>query len=513
MRPNSLFFDRGGKQGFVRTASMILTLAFLALMGYILIRYQRFGYLLRGELLTTPRFGWLLLGYLALAFCAVFFIRWTNCRARRLPALWAAAIFLFALLARALALLVLRAPAFGGEVFARPNLAALFLPENLPALLFCAASALAAAVVYLIARRFDDGSAPAAGLLFALYPAGIFLSLEQPAVPIVVLLALLAVLFALVSLSALRRGRAAAFAALSGLSLALSGVALASAWVIALAFCAFWLILLLGSFRIEKEPVRLFLVALAFCAVLMTLRAFAPAVDVGRMDGGLPDATAAGAAQQAREGEAILDALNWDTLRQGYGVQGSPARLDENLIHLWLEKDAALASATQTASFSASALFAYREGIRLLDFFYVAGILLFAWIGGLLRRRGGAGDLLLWVFLAWAGAHLFCDRQMITRAIGMPILMIYAAYGVFAIAGTEPRAKERSKYDACVNRGALNLGDIPAADAGLDRAGAFHPAGAGGAHQSRARSGLYARMEADIAQKEREQASSITDQR
>lgn len=506
MRPNSLFFDRGGKQGFVRLMSMIVTLGFLVLTGYIIIRYKHFAYLLRGELLTTPRFGWLLFGYVALAVCGVFAIRWANCRVRRMPVLWAVAIFLVALLPRALVLLAVRAPAFGGGVFARLNLAAFFLPENLPALLFCAVASLSAVVVYLIARRLDDGSAPAAGLLFALYPAGIFLSLEQPMMQVVVLLVLLAVLFALVSLSALRRGRAVVFAALGGLSLALSGAALASAWVIVLAFGVFWLVLLLGSFKIEKEPVRLILIALAFCAVLVSFRAFAPSISgAGTIDSNLPGATAAGAAAQAWDGAAILDALHWDTLQKGYDLQGRPVRLDQNLTQLWLEKDAALSAATETISFSVSALAPYREGIRLLDFFYIAGILLFAWIGGLLRRRGGAGDLLLWVFLAWAVAHLFSDRQMITRAIGMPILMIFAAYGVFAMIGTEPRAKERSKYDACVNRGALNLGDIPATDAGLDCAGAFHPANAGCVHQDHARSGLYAQMEADIARKKQEQ--------
>ena len=503
MRPNSLFFDRGGKQGFVRSMSLIITLVFLVLTGYILIRYQHFGSLLGGELLTTPRFAWLLFGYLAAAICAVFVIRWANCRVRRMPALWAVAIFLVALLLRAVVLLVLRAPAFGGAVFGRLNLAAFFLPENLPALLACAASSLSAAVVYLIARRLDDGSAPAAGLLFALYPAGIVQSLAQPRLQVVVLLVLLAVLFMLVSLSALRRGRAAVFAALGGLLLALCGAALASAWVIALAFGVFWLVLLLGSFKIEKEPLRLLLIALAFCAVLLSLRAFAPAVaGAGRIDGNLQDATAAGAAAQVRDGEAILDSLHWGTLQQGYNLQGRPVRLDANLTQLWLEKDAALSAATQTAAFSASVLAPYREAIRLLDFFYIAGVLLFAWIGGLLRRRGGAGDLLLWVFLAWAVAHLFSDRQMITRAIGLPILMIFAAYGVFALVGTEPRAKERSKYDACLNRGALNLGDIPATDAGLDCAGAFHPANAAAVHENHARQGLYAQMDTDLAQKE-----------
>jgi len=125
-------------------------------------------------------------------------------------------------------------------------------------------------------------------------------------------------------------------------------------------------------------------------------------------------------------------------------------------------------------------------------------VLLFAWIGGLLRRRRGAGDLLLMVFLVWALAHLFSDRQAITRALGMPILMILASFGVFAIVGTEPRPKEHGKYASCVNRGALNFGELPPTDAGLERKSAFHPQS--GSARTQAKNGLYAAMEADMAQ-------------
>ena len=167
MRPNSLFFDREKNQGLLRTVSILVTVAFLVLSGYILIRYKRFAYLLHGELFGTPMFGFLLLGYLALAVAAVFLIRWANCSVKRMPALWAVAIFLVALLPRIFILLALRAPSFGGALFSRLNLALLFLNtninENLPALFACVVSSLCAVVVYLIARRFDDGSAPAAG--------------------------------------------------------------------------------------------------------------------------------------------------------------------------------------------------------------------------------------------------------------------------------------------------------------------------------------------------------------
>ena len=96
MRPNSLFFDREKNQGLMRTGSMIVTISFLVLLGYILIRYKRFAYLLHGELFKTPMFGVLLLGYVALAVVTVPVIRWANCRVKRMPALWALAIALVA---------------------------------------------------------------------------------------------------------------------------------------------------------------------------------------------------------------------------------------------------------------------------------------------------------------------------------------------------------------------------------------------------------------------------------
>lgn len=475
MRPNSLFFDRETNQGFLRTMSILVTIVFLVLTGYLLIRYKRFAYLLHGELFTTPMFGFLLLGFLVLAIAAVLLIRWANCRVKRMPALWASAIFLIALLPRMLILLALRAPAFGGDLFSRLNLTALFLEENIPALFACAAGSLSAMAVYLLARRFDDGSAPAAGLLFALYPANMISCLRQPVVQAVALFALLSALFVLEAFAAPEARRAVAFSALSGLSLAVCGIALASIWLVALAFGVFWLSLLLSSFRQEGEPRRLLLLALAFCAVLFALRIVLLASPLrGSLDADLSGATARGAALQAREGEELLDSLDWETLQKGYALQGRPVRLDQNLAQLWLEKDDALYREMDSVSFRASVLVPFSSAIRLLDFFFVAGVLLFAWIGGLLRRRGGAGDLLLLVFLVWALAHLFSDRQAITRALGMPILMILASFGMFALVGTEPRPKEHGKYASCVNHGALNFGDIPPTEAGLERKGAFH---------------------------------------
>ena len=508
MRPNSLFFDREQQRGFTRVMSVFITIAFLVSIGYTLIRYERFAYLLHGELLTTPMFGFLLLGYLAIAVLFVFLIRWSNCRIKRLSLFWTTLVFLLALLPRIFVLLSLRAPAFGGAIFGKMSLSALLLKDNIPALIAGLLSALCAVAVYLIAQYFDEGSAPAAGLFFALYPANIITCLAQPFLQAVTLLVLLSVLFALAAFSATRRERVLLYSALSGLLLSASGIVLASAWLFALAFGLLWLVLVFSSLRQKAELWRLILLALAFCAVLFALRAFVFTSFQGdTLDANLPRETAAGAAQQARENEAMLDLMNWQTLQKGYNVQGNPVRLDEALSQLWLEKDAALSAATDSAAFRASALSSFSQGIRLLDFFYVAAVFLFAWIGGLLRRRGGAGDLLLWVFLVWTAAHLFSDRQTIARALGMPILMIFSAYGVLSIVGSEPRPKEQSKYASCVNRGALNFGEIPPSDIGLERKSAFHPQ-PGGSARTHQKKDLYAAMEADLAHKNQQQDQS-----
>lgn len=499
MRPNSLFFDRGEQKSVVRAVSLVVTIAFLVMMGYMLIRYKHFAFLLDDALLQTPMFGWLLLIYVALAFLSIYFIRLANCRVKRSPVLWSVAIFLLALFLRALYLLVLRAPAFGGAVFDARNLRALFLADNLSALLLCAISALIAVVVYWIARYIEDGSAPAAGLMLALYPANVLLAQENRMLQFAMLFALFAVLFALVAFSAERRGKAALFSALSALFLALCQSMLETAWLIALEFVIIWTVLLLNSLKVKKELLRLLMIALAFITVLFPLKTLVlESPGWAELDRNLSGAISAGVMQQAREGEAILDQFNWETMQKGYDVQGAPVRLDESITTLWLEKDQALREATSAAAFSASRAEPLGEAVRLLDFFFVAGVLLFAWVGALLRGRGGAGDLILVLLLLWAGAHLFSDRQLITRALAMPILIMLAANGVFAITGTEPRPKERSKYDACLNRGALNLGDIPPNSAQGTCAEAFHPA-TGGAKQRHYAGGLYAAMEADMA--------------
>jgi hypothetical protein len=114
------------------------------------------------------------------------------------------------------------------------------------------------------------------------------------------------------------------------------------------------------------------------------------------------------------------------------------------------------------------------------------------------RRRG---DLLLGCFSSGDGAS-FQRRQTIARALGMPVLMIIAAYGVFAIGGKRAEAEGTSKYApasiACAEpwrypRPTRNK-DIKARFIRRRRRGA--------AREGR---GVYAAMEADIAYRKQQE--------
>lgn len=482
MRPNSLFFDRGGRQSFARNLSMIITIAFLALIGYIVIRYKSFAFVFRNELFTTPMLGWLFLGYALFVVAFTFIIRWANCRVHRIPLLWALAVFLLALAPRVLVNLV---AASAGGAITSADVSAFFAQ---PAFYTSVILSLSAMLVYLIARRFDEGSAPAAGLLFALYPANIFFSQNWAFIYLDVLLVLFSVLLLLIAFSSLRQWSIALLAAFSGALLALGSVQLVSLRILAIAYGLFWLVLFLSSLRQKREILRLVTIALAFSIVFFGLHASGLAAK-GRsqMDNMIGFSTQNASMQQDANTKSEWSAFRLESLRDGLLANDKPASFDQTVMHLWMEKDESIALPSAGSAAQNNMLTPLLQGIRLLDFLFVAGILLFSWFGALLRRRGGAGDLLLWVFFTWAVAHFFSEQQFITRALSMPFLVILAAYGYFAIVGAQPGAKHAPQRATCVNLGALALGEIPPQEP--------RPGGSGG---------LYDEMERSLAAQQEE---------
>ena len=71
------------------------------------------------------------------------------------------------------------------------------------------------------------------------------------------------------------------------------------------------------------------------------------------------------------------------------------------------------------------------DGFSLLDFFYVAAIYLFAFIGVLFGRNTHSLDLLLiLIILGWAAVHLLIEVQTRYRFLAMPLLCIFAGRGI-----------------------------------------------------------------------------------
>lgn len=509
MRQDRLFFDRSGERGLARGASIFITVAFLALVGYVIVRYKYFTYIIREQVTTTPMFGWLLLAYVLIAVFSVFAVLRLNRKGFRSPWIWGCAIFLVALSLRffafaniaytptsdfqnyygiGLAFLrgdyaVIAGTSTGYHISSFSGLAVL---NGLTMLVFgsdirafqfaqCVFSSLSCVVTYLIARRLSEESAPAAGLLFALYPANIVFSQVTSNQHLAVLFALLSVWVAISAFAQEKPVKSAILALVSGALLLLSYYAHPSAATTLIAIGIVWLVRLLASLQNRKELFRLALVGIAFCVGYFGLRAGA---ETGMRAAGLSEATGENSSYLAK----VVIGLNPDTIG-GYSesdwgmIWSYPAdeqnafclkvireRLDQpdlfgffdaKLLRMWMVPDGSFGWATfggndtqQTLTgVSDTVLGDWLAGAKLLDFFFVAALFLLSWIGALLRKRGTAGDLLLLVFLGWMGVHFFIEIQTRYRYYGMPFLMIFAAYGVFSLleCGRSARSRRRGE--------------------------------------------------------------------
>lgn len=81
---------------------------------------------------------------------------------------------------------------------------------------------------------------------------------------------------------------------------------------------------------------------------------------------------------------------------------------------------------------------------QLLDFFYVAMLFLFALIGILMRRRGPS-DLLVWTLLGWMGVLLLTEIQTRYRYPAMPIICSFAGIGIFVLFSSLGRIRFRKR--------------------------------------------------------------------
>ena len=495
MKQNSLFFDRGQGRGVQRGASLLVTIAFLAFVGFIIIRYKYFTYILREQLMTTPKFGILVLAYCLLAIVFFTLIRRFNCRGCHSPWAWGAVIFFLALGARLIAyqyIVYVPTSDFAnyydmGVAFVRGDYAfiantaagyhissfsGLGVINGLIMMLSgtdvrsfqlaqCVITSLIAAVVYLLARRVDEASAPAAGLLFAFYPANIVFSQVTSNQHIAILFALLSIWMAILAFSQPGFLKAAGLALGSAVLLLLSYFSHPSTATTLIAFGILWLVVFFSALKKKQELLRLLLVCVVFCVGFFALRAGA---EVGMRAAGLSGESSASSNYLAK----VVIGLNPDTVggysaedwgsiwaqpeeeQNAFCIEVIRERLkqddlfgffDAKILRMWMVPDVSFgwAMAGETPTGQANAMLVERDnwlaGAKLLDFFYVAFLFVLAWVGGLLRRRGSAADLLLWVMLGWMGAHLLIEIQTRYRYFAMPLLMIFAAYGCFCLFG------------------------------------------------------------------------------
>lgn len=495
------YFDRYGERGSARGVSIFLSAVFLLFVGYILVRYQYFTYIVRDEVFSTPMFGRLVLGYAGVfaLFAALIYV--AGRRGKSHPVVWGIGIFCVALALRlAVYQVIVYTPESDfqnyyrmGVAFAQGDYACIaetsagyHIPEfsglgvingllmtafgtNLRSfqLVQCVVTALTCVVIYGIARHIDRRAAPAAGLLFAFYPANIFYSQVTSNQHLGVLFSLLAVLLLLSAKEPEQTWKALCFGFAAAVALLISQFSHPSTATTLLAFALYLLTSAIAARKQRKKCARTLLVAVVLMAAFFGLHAAANAAmtRAGLLDeealanssylakiviGLNPDTEGAysesdwGAiyAQPADERNSFCLALIRERLEQN----DLPDLMDLKILRMWMVKDASFDWATRgtdnmdTVSDSFAVQFdAFTRAYILLDFFYVAAVYLFAWIGILLRRReNGALDLLLWVVLGWMGVHLLIEIQTRYRYLAMALLMVMATVGlarVFAAPG------------------------------------------------------------------------------
>jgi hypothetical protein len=489
MRQDSLFFGRGGNR-FSNAVSIFISVVFLALMGYLLVRYKFYTYIVREQLFSTPKFGLLMVIYLVLAAVSALFVYRSFRKESERPLAWGVAIFCTALIARLIVyLFVFYTPANDfanyyemGVAFANgdwayiSNMADSYQISSFSGigvingiwmvltgtsartfqLTQCVVTSFSSVAVYGLARRVDERSAPVAGLLFAFYPSNILFSQINSNQHIAVLVTLLAFCALLRALETSAFSASALWAALGGALLLIGYFAHPSAAPTLVALGALWLVLVCSALKKGGEILRLLVIAAAFCVGFFALRTGANAAMretglqkesqmsvsyLGKIANGLNPDT--GGALSFSDWDEIMalpegerQAYCMTLIRQRLTNGNLPQLLDTKLRHMWLEKDdvfgwvAVGIAPTSALRGGEASLLSWMAAGNLLDFFYVAVVYLFSWIGVLLRKRGTAFDLIVWVLLGWIGAHLLIEIQTRYRYLAMPLLFILAGYAL-----------------------------------------------------------------------------------
>lgn len=502
MRQDSLFFSRDGDR-FSRGVSLFITVIFLAFLGYVLVRYKFYTYIIREQLFSTPKFGILVLIYLVLFAVSGFFVYRSARKGKENPLVWGAAIFGAALLARLIVFVFVSYAPYNdfanyytmGVAFAKGDYAAIsrltdayqissfsgigvingaiMLLVGTSARTFqlvqCVVTSFSTVAVYLLARQIDRKAAPVAGLLFAFYPSNLFFSQINTNQHFAILFTLLAFYALIRAFAADAFSRSALWSLFGGGLLLVGYFAHPSSAPTLVALGAVWLVCVLAARKKRRELLRLLTIAAAFCLGFFVLRT---GLNAAMRQAGLQNESQMSVSFLGKimnglnpDTNGALSFSDWENImaqpeseRQAYCVAtiqkrlasgNLPQLIDTKIRHMWLEKDdvfgwvAVGTAPTQRLQGGEASLQSWMAAGNLLDFFYVAMIYLLSGIGAFLRKRGVATDLILWVLLGWIGAHLLIEVQTRYRYFAMPLLFIFAGYALVRLFGMRRESRKK----------------------------------------------------------------------
>jgi hypothetical protein len=419
-----------GEKSFNRGVSVFLSVVFLLFVGYILVRYRYFSYILKDELFHTSLFGWVALAYVAVFALVLLLIFRANKRGGQSPLAWSAGIFALALALRLAVYSVVQyvpisdfsnyyqmGVAFvnGDYAFIAGKAASYHIPDfsglavingvllrlfgtsvRSFQLVHCVIASLNAVAVYLVARRVDKRSAPLAGALFALYPANVFYAQATSNQHIAVLFALLSILLLLYACEAGKPWKSVVFALASGALLLASQYAHPSTATTQIAFALFLLTRVISALIRKRRWVR---PAVTFAVLFAAFFGLHAAGNAALIHNGLLDAETTDSSCYLTkvviglnsETQGSYSASDWGTvwayptdeqndvciamIRERWAQNDMPELLDTKVLRLWMVKDTSIGAALfgmkeQAQAGSAGGAGAVQdEAIRRLDAF------------------------------------------------------------------------------------------------------------------------------------------------
>lgn len=492
------------KPGFIHIVSILLSCILGLFLGYVLIRYKWYSYVIKGELTLWSQLPALIVTFVCCIF--LFIVLYRRLKTAN-TVLILICVFMLALIPR----LTLRfcmacepisdfknyydmGVAFTSKDYATVvsivneygipdfyGLAVIYgvilsiFGESTYALQFacCCNASLITVIIALIAMRYSKKAGLAAGLIYAIYPGNVIMAQVATNQHVAILFALVSVYFVMCATDE-QRGIwiSVAFAGIGGLCLLVSQYSHPSSITTQIAVASYLIVLVIGSVWNWKRMLCIAAVAVMFFGCFYVTKTASTALmrSSGYMgdtsgfyqDGlfkivtGMNPETEGGYSDQI----SALDfgktpeerkAYAWNMLKEFWPTRkGLLTFFDAKVRRVWLGKDdlnwwcgsffhdisKEWSNGTESlvADQMAEHLRTFIGAYIYLDFFFVAGIYVFALLGILFRRRGKYSlDLVVWALLGWVSVHLFIEIMQRYRYYGITMFIVFAGVGISEI--------------------------------------------------------------------------------